>query len=244
MKKVFLNLIICFFFTGSLFAQSFEVHVADTVKSAEPGEEIPFSGFIVNLTDSTLEIIMTRLTNEIPADWSSALCFETCAPPWIDQLVGTVRSNDSLEFGIHFITSQTPGEGQAKLDISQRKVHSVQILFKASTSGNTGIADRQVERKEYHLLRNFPNPFNSETKIRFYTPLSVKKVRLQVFALTGEKVLETTQDIHTPGLHYLTFNAKNAYGGELANGIYIYRIDYFSDKGLEKSQTSRLVFLK
>ncbi|NOZ62563.1 MAG: hypothetical protein GXO74_12900 [Calditrichaeota bacterium] len=243
MKKIICPFIVYLIFFSSLIAQSFAVHIADTVKNGQPGDEIALGGIIVNLTAADLEIVMNRATNEIPSDWSTSMCFENCAPPWIDQLTGTVAANDSLEFGVHFFTSQTPGQGQALIEISQAKVQTASFLFKASTN-SSGIADYHPQAPSLQLLKNFPNPFNSETKIRFYGNAAVKKVKFTVFSLNGEIVRESRQDITGAGFHDFIFSATNADGGELANGIYIYRLDYFSAQGFVKSQSSRFILLK
>jgi len=79
---------------------------------------------------------------------------------------------------------------------------------------------------DFELLQNYPNPFNPTTKIRFSLPEN-KKVKLTVFNILGEAVSELVNEEMTMGLHEVNFDA-----GNLASGIYVYRLDVenqFSD---------------
>lgn len=73
--------------------------------------------------------------------------------------------------------------------------------------------------KVYDLEQNFPNPFNSQTVIRFALPEACN-VSLKIFNLLGEKVSELINEYREPGYHQITFNADN-----FASGVYIYQIE-------------------
>jgi phosphatidylserine/phosphatidylglycerophosphate/cardiolipin synthase-like enzyme len=91
------------------------------------------------------------------------------------------------------------------------------------------VADNSIKTFNYTLFQNYPNPFNPVTTIRFQLPYS-EKVQLKIYDMLGREV-ETLYDKVAPaGIVDVDFNA-----GNLASGIYIYRIkagDFISAKKL------------
>jgi hypothetical protein len=72
---------------------------------------------------------------------------------------------------------------------------------------------------EFNLKQNYPNPFNPSTTIEFTLPKS-EFVNLKVFNILGEEVATVVNDKLQAGNHTYQFD-----GGNLASGIYMYRID-------------------
>ena len=91
------------------------------------------------------------------------------------------------------------------------------------------VQDNSIKTFNYTLYQNYPNPFNPVTTIRFQLPYS-ERVQLKIYDMLGREV-ETLYDKVAPaGIVDVDFNA-----GNLASGIYIYRIqagDFISAKKL------------
>jgi len=87
--------------------------------------------------------------------------------------------------------------------------------------------------KNYILEQNYPNPFNSYTSIVFSIPEN-KQVSLQIYDLTGKKVLTLVNSFLIAGKYEISFNAEN-----LSSGVYYYKL-LTSDKLLVK----KLVLIK
>lgn len=83
-----------------------------------------------------------------------------------------------------------------------------------------------VSVSEYALHDNYPNPFNSETQIRFDLVES-GNVKLVVYDLLGREVATVVNHIMPAGSHSISFNA-----GNLPSGLYLYRlvVNGFSDQ--------------
>jgi hypothetical protein len=71
---------------------------------------------------------------------------------------------------------------------------------------------------EFILYRNYPNPFNPTTTIR-YSLNTAQHVTLAVYNLNGQLVREVVDEYMTAGTHTIQFDA-----GKLASGVYFYRI--------------------
>ncbi|MDP8240653.1 MAG: lamin tail domain-containing protein [Candidatus Hatepunaea meridiana] len=82
------------------------------------------------------------------------------------------------------------------------------------------IADKLYEPPtEFRLSQNFPNPFNSQTVIRFDLTNS-NRVTLTIYNLLGRKVSVLIDEQMNPGYHEAVFNASG-----LPSGLYIYKIE-------------------
>ena len=82
----------------------------------------------------------------------------------------------------------------------------------------TAIDDNRLLPIDFLLEQNYPNPFNPGTTIKFALP-TAGNVVLEVYNLLGERVGRLVNGQMDAGIHEVQFNA-----GNLASGIYIYRI--------------------
>ena len=73
------------------------------------------------------------------------------------------------------------------------------------------------------LQQNAPNPFNSQTVLSYFLPMA-GPARVEVFALTGQRVAVLRQGPQSAGHHRLYWNGLDAKGRPLASGIYLYRL--------------------
>ena len=72
---------------------------------------------------------------------------------------------------------------------------------------------------EYRLYQNFPNPFNPITSIYYQLPVT-SFIDLSIYNLLGQKITTLVSEEQNAGYHQVEWNA-----GDLAGGIYIYRIN-------------------
>lgn len=97
------------------------------------------------------------------------------------------------------------------------------VLFDAVTGELvTGVEpERQSADVPYspELSRNYPNPFNSSTQIK-YGLIQAGKVRLKVFDVLGREVATLVDGYQAAGVYNVNFDASR-----LASGIYIYIIE-------------------
>ena len=79
------------------------------------------------------------------------------------------------------------------------------------------------------LAQNAPNPFNSQTVLSYFL-LEPGPTRLEIFALTGQRVAVLHQGPQQAGYHRLRWDGRDAAGRPLASGIYLYRL--VTDEGI------------
>ncbi len=86
----------------------------------------------------------------------------------------------------------------------------------------TGVEDAVVVHclpAAFRLYQNYPNPFNPETSIR-YQLTEPGPVTLQIFNITGQKVITLVNDTQSPGLYTVRWDGRNDHGSEVASGVY------------------------
>ena len=88
------------------------------------------------------------------------------------------------------------------------------------------------------LQQNAPNPFNSGTVITWFQ-LQAGPARLEVFALTGQRVAVLHEGLQKAGLHRSRWDARGGHGRPLASGVYVYRL-----VTTEAMQTRKLTLLR
>ena len=88
-----------------------------------------------------------------------------------------------------------------------------------STSTIATSAESPVEApRSFALEKNFPNPFNSTTRIRFQLP-EPGFVTLTIYDMLGREVAWPVNDIRSSGTHEVAFDAPG-----LPGGVYLYRL--------------------
>ena len=87
--------------------------------------------------------------------------------------------------------------------------------------------------KRYALYRNYPNPFNPVTTIR-YDIVNPVHVEISVFNLLGQKIAVLVDGQHTPGRYAVTWDAA-----AFASGVYIYSL-----KSKEFTRSRKLLLIK
>ena len=83
------------------------------------------------------------------------------------------------------------------------------------------------------ILKNYPNPFNSSTMIRFDAP-DFDHVRISIYDLLGKEISVLMDEIKTPGKSTVSWDAST-----FTSGVYIARIQSGSS-----IQTRKIVFVR
>ncbi len=87
---------------------------------------------------------------------------------------------------------------------------------------SVGVFNNELPIINYDL-RNYPNPFNPETKIVFDLPES-GKVKLEIYNIKGQKVKTLLDCYMSPGRSEMLWNSKDDNGKRVSSGVYFYRL--------------------
>ncbi len=92
----------------------------------------------------------------------------------------------------------------------------------------TDVEESMTPPGTFELSQNYPNPFNPTTNIRYTIPQQTT-VRLRVFNLLGQQLVELVNEVKPAGTHVVGFDASR-----LSTGVYFYRIEAGSFTDVKK----------
>lgn len=113
------------------------------------------------------------------------------------------------------------------------------FLYKNNTS--KFIDDAPTFLSEFTLNQNFPNPFNSSTKISWWSSKNDYH-KLRVFDSLGNEITVLLKEFKTAGYHEIEFDTselESSIGRPLTSGIYFYQL-----QSGNKLQTKKMLLLK
>lgn len=73
------------------------------------------------------------------------------------------------------------------------------------------------------LQQNGPNPFNSQTLIRYAIPRP-GVVSLEVYDTLGQRVRTLRDGVHPSGFYTVSWDGRNQAGADVASGVYLCRM--------------------
>ncbi len=86
------------------------------------------------------------------------------------------------------------------------------------------VADGELRARAY-VSSNHPNPFNPSTTIGYGVPAPGGRVVLTIYDLAGRLVRTLVDEERRPGAHAAIWHGRDDHGGELASGVYFYRLE-------------------
>ncbi len=95
-------------------------------------------------------------------------------------------------------------------------VHSFEVV-------PTGIDDSDAGAPRFALEQNKPNPFNPATTIAFELPLG-GRTELSVYNAAGQRVTTLLDEELNAGRHTITWRGLDESGGQVASGVYFFRL--------------------
>lgn len=92
----------------------------------------------------------------------------------------------------------------------------------------TAVKDRRpTMAADFHLLNNYPNPFNAGTAITFFISESDREAKekfIRIYNALGQLVAVIDISSYGPGTHTLHFDGMDGHGQALASGFYFVRL--------------------
>ncbi len=83
--------------------------------------------------------------------------------------------------------------------------------------------ESNLTKKSFELLRNYPNPFNNQTTIKFFIK-EKQPIRVNVYDINGRLVRDFPKFFYYAGENEVIWDGKNNFGKFVPSGTYIYSI--------------------
>ena len=148
-------------------------------------------------------------------------------------------SDASIDTGKHYILNtlaidQTDLDNyNLQLDDTQEASDHLPLVFDIIVSSNVGVGDDDALPNSFRIYPNYPNPFNSTTKIDYQLPKKTN-VQLVIFDILGRSVITLVDDILNPGYKTITWNGIDAFGNNVSAGMYFYMIQTGKNREVKK----------
>ncbi|MBC8342697.1 MAG: T9SS type A sorting domain-containing protein [Bacteroidetes bacterium] len=190
MKKIFYILSFLLFLSTVVFSQVFELELyTDTIVKGKPGNEIEIKGELVNHTQSPIGITISRLENNIPANWTSLISTDVCLPHYIDVNNVTIPALSKQEFSFHFVTSADHSDtGNALLEFRNSADAELVLLYRFyCITDSTFVSINKWPANEIKITA-YPNPNQGSFNLK-YKSNTEEEVKLSIISLTGEEIM-------------------------------------------------------
>ncbi|HOO14253.1 MAG TPA: FlgD immunoglobulin-like domain containing protein [Candidatus Cloacimonadota bacterium] len=93
-----------------------------------------------------------------------------------------------------------------------------------------------------NLLNNYPNPFNSETTIR-YSLSENCDISLKIYNLVGRLITNINMTNQVAGYHQIVWKGKDLSGNDVPSGIYFYNLSVYNDNNYQ-TQCKKMILIK
>lgn len=127
---------------------------------------------------------------------------------------------------IYDLNSITTGTIEYAPSLESTEIHfTVKAWDSANNSSESSLSLNITRIQSLGLFNifNYPNPFSQETQFTFEINQTAE-ISLDIFTLSGRKIMEITPTVYTQGYHIIDWDGNDAFGGQIANGVYLFRI--------------------
>ena len=193
--------------------------------------EEPFAT-LINYSNDFSEIIWERVeaengmnkitaSREIPTNQGNhfVIYFRKRAYKIINRITGSTVLEDNLSYPIIEILRKADEE---LLFISNIQTNLFNV-YTLDGEIQVSVNDEHIPNTISHI-RNFPNPFNNQTTIKFSLKNN-SKVDLSIYNIKGQKIKTLTNNDFTKGSHSIIWNGDDDFGKPVSSGIYLYKLN-------------------
>jgi hypothetical protein len=106
-------------------------------------------------------------------------------------------------------------------------------LTTSAAPDDTGSMEPGDQALPMVLYQNLPNPFSPATKIRF-TTYAHAEIELAVYNIQGRLIRTLERGYRTAGDHEVVWDGTDEFGGDVAAGVYLYRLRIGEDEETRK----------
>lgn len=135
-----------------------------------------------------------------------------------------ISSNATNDF-FYDINSITEGFINYDTGINKNLEIIVSVWDNANNPSERKITLTGIESGQLKILNiyNYPNPFLTKTQFSFEITKGAD-IEIDIFSLSGRKIKRILREDAVAGFQIIDWNGRDLYGGEIAKGVYLYRI--------------------
>ena len=130
-------------------------------------------------------------------------------------------------------------------EVSNDMQLNYQLFSKDGLSGNGMMELRNPD--EFKLYQNFPNPFSSQTTIKYDIPslmVNMVDVEIYIYNTLGKLVRTIDEGDKSAGQFTTTWDGKNDDGEKVSSGVYFYQLRAKVDGQSDYNKTMKMVIVR
>ena len=127
--------------------------------------------------------------------------------------------NTEVHYYVYAEDGAVPPNAQTDPVGAPDNVHS----FTAYTTGLPGGETYRGLPERFALYQNYPDPFNADTEILYALPYSCDVI-LEIYNILGQRVAVLVDGPQPAGYHTVRWDGFDAFGRQVATGVYLYRL--------------------
>lgn len=142
-------------------------------------------------------------------------------------------SNNSEIITDYFLYDQNSIQ-TGTINYGQIQSNGIHFVIKAWDNANNP-SEKEIKLETYSSTKlrifnayNFPNPFSSFTQFTFEIT-KPSNIKIDVFSLSGRRIKSFESTHFNHGFYTIDWDGLDHYGSQIANGVYLYRIQAESD---------------
>ncbi len=211
------------FDSNAVFLLKFENETVDVLGNVSGVEsnEVKFIPSSAPLYSPEVRISAELKGNSVNVSW------EVDDPTFVDKFIVERKIGDGFYQQIYQVPSLNQKRYSFTDVVSESNVIYYYRVKQVNKNGSFWFSD-EVKiglglKKDFEIIGNFPNPFNSETKI-IYNLFNDTYVKLTVYDIVGREIAILVDGFQSAGRHEVTFNLNNVEVHEITSGIYFYKL--------------------
>jgi hypothetical protein len=164
-------------------------------------------------------------------------------------IANAIVLNDYFEYNANSFVSGKLSYALSKLENGFHTL-TLRAWDVINNMGEASIDFEVVDGKELTItqMMNYPNPFTTSTYFVFEhnQPEALLNIRVQIFSISGTLVKTIIQNQQNTGFRSepLPWDGRNEYGGKLAAGIYVYKVQVQTSDGHSTEKIGKIAILQ
>ena len=158
-----------------------------------------------------------------------------------ENIIDEVHETINIEFEDTLFGDQADFENQVLLTYQTNTSEAIDQLTEFTAYWATKVWQNNIlDVKELsgnfslQMLRNYPNPFNTQTTIEYTVP-SNAIIEIKIYNIIGQTVNTLLEGRKNKGKYYLTWNGTDEKGNKATSGVYFYSLILNGEKRYNNS---------
>lgn len=136
--------------------------------------------------------------------------------------ISSILINENNIFYFDF-TPKTVGTYIVEFIVLDENNNSDSLKFEFDVTELSGLYNNNVIPKSMALEYNYPNPFNSNTTIK-YSINKPESVTISIYNSIGEEIIELINNKHNPGYYEIQWAGTDNFNFQVSSGIYFVKL--------------------